>query len=195
MKKRAQFNLPLVTLIILFILLIFLSFLFFKSIQDDKENINNLKDLTRMEQIDDSIQHNISLTNNLPNCQDECSARGLKKCFGIGYKICGNFDSDSCYEWSSINSCGSNEECSSGRCKSVQQEDVSSTENPPTASATRYDFDEIELLSVEQFNVKKIADVANTWADAISGTINNLEVTHAIFNLKRDGKIMKDKEL
>jgi len=194
MVKKGQSNISIIILsILIIIVLIVLSFVLVKYFKQDKDDINRLENFTRMEQIDDSIQHNISLTNNPPTCEDECSARGLRRCFGEGYKICGNFDSDSCYEWSSISSCESDEECSSGRCRSIQQEEPV-TNVPSDSSVVRYDFDEVEILSIEQFNASRIGDGPNTWADIISGDADNLEVTHAVFNLKRNGQVMKDEE-
>ncbi len=52
-------------------------------------------------------------------CNDECSQTGLSQCSGNGYKVCGNFDSDSCLEWSTtIMNCASGQICSSGQCVS-----------------------------------------------------------------------------
>jgi len=199
MKKKGQIDVPVVILftlvIIVLILLIFL--IYFQYQKNNYDNPKKLQNITRMEQIDDSISHNLSLTNNPPSCQDECSARGLRRCSGNGYKICGNFDSDSCYEWSSITNCGSNEECSSGRCAIVQSTENNSINNNPSEdspSVTRYDFDEVEILSTEQFNISKTEEGPNTWADILSGNQNKLEVTTAMFNLKRDGQILKNEE-
>lgn len=192
MRKKGQSNTPVIILSILIItLLIILSFILIRYFKDNKDDPIRLENITRMEQIDDSITHNISLTNNPSSCQDECSARGLRRCSGNGYKICGNFDSDSCYEWSSITSCGDNEECSSGRCSTIQQEENLS--NTPS-SIIRYDFDGIELLEIEQFNASKIGSGSNTWADTIAGNSNSIEVTHAVFNLEKNGQVMKAEE-
>lgn len=51
-----------------------------------------------------------------PSCTDECSDYGQTKCSGNGWKECGDYDSDSCLEWSDLNSCGSNEKCEGGEC-------------------------------------------------------------------------------
>ena len=48
-------------------------------------------------------------------CTDECSY-GDRRCYDSGYQVCSNFDSDSCYEWSSTYSCGSGKTCSNGQC-------------------------------------------------------------------------------
>jgi len=53
-------------------------------------------------------------------CQNECSEVGLKRCSGNGYQVCGNYDADSCLEWSSTTNCSVNTICQSGNCV-VQQ--------------------------------------------------------------------------
>ncbi len=52
-------------------------------------------------------------------CSDECTNSGQTKCSGNGWKECGDYDSDSCLEWSDVNSCSGNEECMDGGCKST----------------------------------------------------------------------------
>jgi len=42
-------------------------------------------------------------------------------CSGNGWKQCGNYDSDSCLEWSSITSCGWNQTCNNGSCADTCQ--------------------------------------------------------------------------
>ena len=50
-------------------------------------------------------------------CSDECSPSGAKTCVdSTHYKICGNYDSDSCLEWSSSTSCPEGQTCSNGQC-------------------------------------------------------------------------------
>lgn len=51
-----------------------------------------------------------------PSCSNECSSSGAKECYGSGYRTCGNYDSDSCLEWSSAASCSSGQTCSGGSC-------------------------------------------------------------------------------
>ncbi|OGY22169.1 MAG: hypothetical protein A2126_00575 [Candidatus Woykebacteria bacterium GWB1_45_5] len=53
-----------------------------------------------------------------PLCSDECSPSGAKQCTdGTHYKTCGNYDTDSCLEWSSSTSCPAGQTCSgSGVC-------------------------------------------------------------------------------
>lgn len=52
-------------------------------------------------------------------CQDECSQTGLKRCSDNSYQICGNYDADTCLEWSLVISCPANTICQNGNC--IQQ--------------------------------------------------------------------------
>jgi len=60
------------------------------------------------------------------SCSDECSSGAIEKsCVNsttIKTKTCGNYDSDSCLEWSSYsyNSCSNNEECKDGSCIKIE---------------------------------------------------------------------------
>jgi hypothetical protein len=47
------------------------------------------------------------------DCTDECQT-GQKECSGSGFRLCGNYDSDSCSEWSSITACP--DKCELGQC-------------------------------------------------------------------------------
>ncbi|MFA6022465.1 MAG: hypothetical protein WC781_00070 [Candidatus Pacearchaeota archaeon] len=191
-KKRGQIKVLLIILFILIAIVLTLFFLFiwpyFFHPPDKPEDLQNI---TRIEQIDDSIQHNITLTSNPANCKDECSAKGLKKCSENGYRICGNFDKDNCYEWSFIISCNSGKQCISGICKEIITE---TPITPPIDQLVRYDFDEVEILSTEVFNITKSSPGQITWADGLLGESNNLEVTHAVFNLKKNGQVLRNSE-
>ena len=49
-------------------------------------------------------------------CTNECTA-SANECVGTtGTHDCGDFDTDSCLEWSPIVPCGNNETCSNGAC-------------------------------------------------------------------------------
>jgi len=50
-----------------------------------------------------------------PSCSDECSA-SQKQCSGNGWQVCGDYDSDSCLEWSSASACAGNQLCNNGEC-------------------------------------------------------------------------------
>jgi len=49
-------------------------------------------------------------------CTDECTTMGAVECSGNGFRTCGQFDLDSCLEWSSVTNCQSFEVCSTGTC-------------------------------------------------------------------------------
>jgi uncharacterized membrane protein YgcG len=52
-----------------------------------------------------------------PPCNNECSPSGAKQCTdGTHYKTCGNYDADTCFEWSAATSCPSGKTCSGGTC-------------------------------------------------------------------------------
>ena len=52
-----------------------------------------------------------------PACWDECSYDGKRECTdSTHYRTCGNYDSDSCLEWSSSQSCGTGKTCQDGQC-------------------------------------------------------------------------------
>jgi len=54
-------------------------------------------------------------------CTNECLTSGAKQCSGTaGYKTCGNYDNDSCLEWSGVTNCSSGQTCSgAGICSSA----------------------------------------------------------------------------
>lgn len=54
-----------------------------------------------------------------PFCWDECSGPSAKRCSGAGYQTCGDYDSDYCYEWSSITACGAGTVCQAGICITI----------------------------------------------------------------------------
>lgn len=50
-------------------------------------------------------------------CTNDCSPSGTKQCSGTNaYKTCGNYDTDSCLEWSSATNCATGQTCSNGAC-------------------------------------------------------------------------------
>ncbi|UMX48057.1 MAG: ADP-ribosylglycohydrolase family protein [Candidatus Nealsonbacteria bacterium DGGOD1a] len=52
-------------------------------------------------------------------CANECSAFGAMQCFGSAYKICDNYDLDSCLEWSVPADCPPGQICSNNQCSTV----------------------------------------------------------------------------
>ncbi|MDD5739090.1 MAG: hypothetical protein PHY72_04205, partial [Candidatus Pacebacteria bacterium] len=65
-----------------------------------------------------------------PTCTNECSTSGAKQCSGSGkYQLCGNYDTDSCLEWSTAYSCPSGQACSgSGVCSNTCSNQCSSAD-------------------------------------------------------------------
>ena len=52
-----------------------------------------------------------------PSCTDECFYYGERECTdSTHYHQCGNYDCDTCLEWSSSYSCGAGKVCSNGQC-------------------------------------------------------------------------------
>ena len=55
-------------------------------------------------------------------CTNECSILNSIQCVNnTSYKVCGNYDQDFCLEFSSINSCQSNQICQNSQCASLSQ--------------------------------------------------------------------------
>jgi hypothetical protein len=52
-------------------------------------------------------------------CTDECATGGLGECDGAGVRLCGNFDGDSCLEFSPTEPCPTGTSCSTGFCSST----------------------------------------------------------------------------
>lgn len=46
-----------------------------------------------------------------PTCTNECTTSGAKKCVNGGYQTCGQFDTDTCLEWSSTSTCPTGQTC------------------------------------------------------------------------------------
>jgi len=57
------------------------------------------------------------IVRNREACTNECSSLGVRECTDAShYRTCGNYDADSCLEWSSPSSCSSGQTCSGGSC-------------------------------------------------------------------------------
>ena len=89
-------------------------------------------------------QNNVCVTP-APTCSNECSS-GARECVSNNaYRICGNYNSDSCTEWSGSTSCGSGQVCSNGNCVNAMAGlnanlVVTSTQNLE-GSNVQYNFD------------------------------------------------------
>ncbi len=53
-----------------------------------------------------------------PECSNECEEENKRECVeGVnGYRVCGNFDDDVCFEWSAKQGCSDNQKCEEGYC-------------------------------------------------------------------------------
>jgi hypothetical protein len=59
-----------------------------------------------------------------PSCTDECSYSGQTRCYNSERRqVCGNYDSDSCLEWSSSYSCSGSTSCGYGSCDDDERPD------------------------------------------------------------------------
>src|SRR3989344_1820656 len=78
-----------------------------------------------------------------PTCSNECSS-GARECTSNNaYRICGNYDSDSCTEWSGSTSCGSGQVCQNGQCQAGQAQ-LSVVKNERTGTVS---FDDDGCMS------------------------------------------------
>lgn len=51
------------------------------------------------------------------SCTNECFPSGAKQCSGTyQWKQCGNYDNDTCLDWSSLSTCASGKYCTNGTC-------------------------------------------------------------------------------
>jgi cysteine-rich repeat protein len=71
-----------------------------------------------------------------PPCKNECPAWGVKECVNNGFRVCGNFDSDICFEWSDIAFCPALTACSLGKCILISTTTTMITSSTTTASTT-----------------------------------------------------------
>lgn len=57
------------------------------------------------------------------HCQDECNLVGERQCAENGYVTCGQYDEDSCLEWSLVTACDDDQTCENGACNAEPCED------------------------------------------------------------------------
>lgn len=58
----------------------------------------------------------------VPQCTNECSYSGLTECYnGNSRRTCGNYDSDSCLEWGTTQTCSGDTSCGYGTCSDNQK--------------------------------------------------------------------------
>jgi uncharacterized repeat protein (TIGR01451 family) len=114
------------------------------------------------------------------SCSDECSS-GQKQCSGTsGYKICGNYDSDSCLDWSSVTNCASNQTCSGGNCTNLPVPTVDLKLNGYNGSVS-LDCNSAGTLSWESANVTSCV-ASNGWSGlrSISSTESTGALTYSL---------------
>lgn len=91
-------------------------------IEDTQNNIIQEKIIRAIEEIkkegDKSLSSPVTprtIPDTTPICTDECAILNQKRCINNYYQTCGNYDMDSCLEWSSLIYCPYG--CESGQCK------------------------------------------------------------------------------
>jgi len=77
------------------------------------------------------------------SCTGECSESGTKQCSGNGVQTCGNYDTDSCLEWSLPTPCSSGQICSSGSCSAASCTGECSESG---ANSSDYDIDSADQV-------------------------------------------------
>ncbi len=65
---------------------------------------------------------NVNVSSCQPSCTNECSYIGQVRCYDYTHRqVCGNYDSDPCLEWSSLELCSGPTNCGYGNCASNQR--------------------------------------------------------------------------
>jgi len=93
--------------------------------------INQVDESDEADNCKDFIFTVTAATTTLPACKNECPAWGVKECVNNGFRVCGNFDSDVCFEWSDIAFCPASTTCNLGKCIPI-----STTTTFPTTTTT-----------------------------------------------------------
>lgn len=115
-----------------------------------------------------------------PDCSDECANPGVGECDGGGVRLCGNFDSDGCLEFSATESCPSGTSCSLGVC-STDCTDECSTVGERSCSGDRIvecgqadgdaclDLATVELCALGQRCTAGVCETPNVAPVAMAG--------------------------
>jgi hypothetical protein len=163
-----------------------------------KKEVENCND-----NIDNDCDGKIDLEDGDCTCTDECDYPGQKECVAsYRWKECGNYDSDNCLEWSSLNVCGNNQICEDGQCVPSCSDECSPS-GYKTCVGNSWkecdDFDSDDCLEWSSLNVcgsnqtceggQCIDDIPvcaddsyepnnsmGTASEIVSGTINNLKI-------------------
>ena len=74
-----------------------------------------------------------------PSCSDECSPSDSTQCVdSSNYQTCGDYDADSCLEWSSSVSCNAGEVCSGGVCIEDCSDECSPSDSTQCVDSSNY---------------------------------------------------------
>lgn len=97
-------------------------------------------------------------------CTDSCKVSGALECGEGGYRVCGNYNSDPCLEWSDIKACEADKVCRDGVCQAEDCENLCA-EGATTCAGSGYktcgDFDSdgcMEWSSVESCATGLVCD-------------------------------------
>ena len=165
----------------------------------DIDDIGDLDNMSALQQVEDAVVHVVELEEEDVECYDECNARGLREYVGEDYRICGNFDSDTCYEWSELKE--SSSDFSDGdfeedKSEDIWEEDKSEESGDLFGEENSSDMiiSNIHVLSTESFDISKMSEFGDTWADDL-GDGESLEVIYSEINLTTDGGFTFQEEM
>ena len=141
------------------------------------ENIDNLENISEeffgmvreVENVVETINEELNTT-----CVDECEG-GSKECFEDGYRICDNYDIDSCLEWGPVIPCSRGEICENGECVEISRN---------RKNMSKYSDKEVFLISDRDWrDVLQLVPVT-TWTEGgkirkYPTLIFHVEKTHA----------------
>lgn len=86
---------------------------------------------------------NVTVSVIVSPCTDQCLAVGQKKCVGDGVSVCGDYNTNSCLEWSPVVDCAKGEFCDNGFC--IEK-------NPAIASCSH---DWCSVAGIQSFQILK----------------------------------------
>ncbi|MFH1129910.1 MAG: SBBP repeat-containing protein [Pseudomonadota bacterium] len=86
-------------------------------VQQDSAIVDSKPDVNTEVNSDTNVTLDTS-TEQGATCNDECTTQGEQVCdqAKTGYRVCDNYDSDSCLEWGGAVTCGAGQICKSGAC-------------------------------------------------------------------------------
>lgn len=104
-------------------------------------------------------------------CKNECPNEGFKGCFENGFRTCGNYDADSCLEWTTTTSCEKEKICNLGRCvnnininsNQIVWKQTNGPEGGDFRTITMNPSDENELLTGNGKNLYQSTNKGENW--------------------------------